>query len=88
MADARLDRLARTRDLRAIAEGVLRICQEYGAVRSCDCIRLKRPGDEQDVVCLVQLDSERQQSALIRDLGARPFGAGVCLKFSQQGPGR
>jgi hypothetical protein len=88
MAHARLHELARTQDLRAIAEGVLRICEEYGAVSSYDCIRLKRPGDEQDVVCLVQMKSERQQSALIRELGARPFGAGVCLKIPRQGPRR
>jgi hypothetical protein len=88
MDRAILEKLARTQDLRVLAENVRTLCEAYGPVKSYDCIRLQQAGDEQVVVCLVGLESDRQQSALIRELGARPFGAGVCLKITQRGPRR
>jgi hypothetical protein len=85
VARATLDTLGQTHNLRALAERVRAICEQYGPVQSYDCIRLQRTDDEEDVFCLVRLASDSQQSELIRDLGARRFGDGVYLKIAQQG---
>ena len=77
-----LDRLAHTRDLNVIAENVRAMCEEYAPVTSFECFRLRHDDDDAPVVvCVVGVDSDREQSALIRECGALPFGTGVCLKI-------
>ncbi len=80
-----LDVLGRTRDLHVIAENVRAMCEEHAPVTSFECFRLRHDDDDAPVVlCVVGVDSDREQSALIRECGALPFGSGVCLRIPLQ----
>jgi len=76
-----LDRLGQSKDLHVIAENVRAMCEEYAPVTSFECFRLRQGDDDPVVLCVVGVDSDREQLALIRECGALPFGTGVCLKI-------
>ncbi len=77
-----LSELTGVRDLHALSSAVLAMCRPFGPVRSCDCVRLVGERDERVVLCFIEPEAQTQCAALVRGLGAQPFGNGVCLKIS------
>ena len=68
--------------LRRLPERVCDLCEQYGDVRSCECVRLGGHGKEEIVVCFVEMHLPCRQAALIEELGALPFGEGVCFRLA------
>ena len=80
-----LAKLRGAKDLRALAESVVALCENFGPVRSYECVRFVHGDGEQMALCFVELESEAQQLRLVHEFDAITFGNGVCLKIPMQG---
>jgi len=71
-----LDKVRGARDLCALTRAVLALCEPFGAVHS---FRLVHNRGAARVVCFVEMESPKQQPALVRALGAKTIEGAVCL---------
>ena len=63
-------------DLYSLTRGVLGLCQPFGPVHS---FRLVHNRGAARVVCFIELESPKQQPALVRSLGAKVINGSACL---------
>jgi len=63
-------------DLYSLTKGVLGLCEPFGAVHS---FRLVHNRGAARVVCFIELESPKQQPALVRALGAKVINGAACL---------
>jgi hypothetical protein len=71
-----MERLREAHDLYSLTKGVLGLCQPYGPVHS---FRLVHNRGAARVVCFIELESPKQQPALVRALGAKVINGSACL---------
>src|SRR4051812_9519325 len=77
-------------DLYSLTKHVLGLCAPYGPVHS---FKLVHNRGAERVVCFIELESPKQQPALVRALGAKVINGSVCLdipvseKFGQMSGG-
>lgn len=72
--------VATSASLQWLAERLCELCEPYGEVRSCECVRLG--GDAAVVLCFLEMHLPCPREALIADLGAVPFGEGFCVRLA------
>src|SRR6266542_3681448 len=71
-----MQRLREANDLYSLTRGVLALCQPYGPVHS---FKLVHNRGAARVVCFIELESPKQQPALVRALGAKVINGSACL---------
>ena len=71
-----MQRLRGANDLYSLTKDLLGLCQPYGPVHS---FRLVHNRGAARVVCFIELESAKQQPALIRALGAKIINGTACL---------
>ena len=71
-----ISKLRDANDLYSLTRGVLALCQPYGAVHS---FKLVHNRGAARVVCFIELESQKQQPALVRALGAKVINGSACL---------
>jgi len=73
-----MKRSIEARDFCALTKGILDLCEPFGPVHS---FKLVHNRGASRVACLIELESEKQQPALARALGARTINGSVCLEI-------
>jgi hypothetical protein len=73
-----LDKVRDTRDFLGLARAVLTMCEPYGPVHS---FKLVHNRGAARVACFIELESQKQQPAMARALGARSFNGAACLEI-------
>jgi hypothetical protein len=73
-----LDTLGEARDFHALTEAVLDLCERFGPVHE---FRLVHNRCAARVCCFVELESPKQQTALVRALGARSVNEAACFEI-------
>jgi hypothetical protein len=71
-----MERLREAHDLYSLTKGVLGLCQPHGPVHSFRLVHNRGAGR---VVCFIELESPKQQPALVRALGAKVIDGLACL---------
>ena len=71
-----MEQLREAHDIYSLTRGVLELCEPYGPVRS---FKLVHNRGAARVVCFIELESQRQQPALVRALGAKVINGSACL---------
>src|SRR5437763_12889004 len=71
-----MQRLREAHDLHSLTRDVLGLCQPYGPVHS---FKLVHNRGAARVVCFIELESPKQQPALVRALGAKVINGSACL---------
>src|SRR5438874_5315268 len=71
-----MQRLREAHDLHTLTRDVLGLCEPYGPVHS---FRLVHNRGASRVVCFIELESQKQQPALVRALGAKVINGSACL---------
>ena len=71
-----MQRLREANDLYSLTKDLLGLCQPYGPVHS---FRLVHNRGAARVVCFIELESPKQQPALVRALGAKVINGSACL---------
>ena len=71
-----MEQLRDTHDLYSLTKAVLELCEPYGPVHS---FRLVHNRGASRVVCFIELESPKQQPALVRALGAKVINGSACL---------
>ena len=71
-----MQRLREAQDLPSLTRDVLELCEPYGAVHS---FKLVHNRGAARVVCFIELESPKQQPALVRALGAKVIHGSACL---------
>ena len=71
-----VNQLRGAHDLYSLTKGVLRLCEPFGPVHS---FRLVHNRGAARVVCFIELESPKQQPALVRALGAKVINGSACL---------
>jgi hypothetical protein len=66
------DKLAESQDFNDLARAVLDLCKPYGPVHA---LHLTHNRGSARVACAIELESQKQQMALARDIGARLNGS-------------
>src|SRR5256885_14729498 len=69
-------RLREAHDLYSLTKDVLGLCQPYGPVHS---FRMVHNRGAARVVCFIEMESPKQQPALVRTLGAKVIDGAACL---------
>jgi hypothetical protein len=72
------EKLCEARDFYALTKAVLSMCEPFGPVHA---FRLIHNRGAARVACLIELESQRQQTALARALGARVLNGAACLEI-------
>jgi hypothetical protein len=70
------NQLRDAQDLYSLTKGVLVLCEPYGPVHS---FKLVHNRGAARVVCFIELESPKQQPALVRALGAKVINGSACL---------
>src|SRR5689334_16995309 len=70
------NQLRDAQDLFSLTKGVLGLCEPYGPVHS---FKLVHNRGASRVVCFIELESPKQQPALVRALGAKVINGSACL---------
>src|SRR5215212_11172959 len=70
------NQLRDAQDLHSLTKGVLGLCEPYGPVHS---FKLVHNRGAARVVCFIELESAKQQPALVRALGAKVINGSACL---------
>src|SRR3954447_2359993 len=70
------EQLSAARDLHSLTEAVLGLCEPYGPVHA---FRVVHNRGAARVVCFIELESQKQQPALVRALGAKVINGSACL---------
>ena len=71
-----ISKLRDANDLYSLTKTVLALCEPFGAVHS---FRLVHNRGAARVVCFIELESPKQQPALVRALGAKVINGAACL---------
>ena len=71
-----MEQLREAHDLYSLTKRVLELCAPYGPVHS---FRLVHNRGAARVVCFIELESQKQQPALVRALGAKVINGSACL---------
>ncbi len=71
-----LDTLGEARDLYSLTKAVLELCEPYGPVHSFRLIHNRRAAR---VACFVELESLKQQTVMVRALGAKSLNEAACF---------
>jgi len=80
-----LDSLGGARDFHSLTKAVLDLCEPYGPVHEFRMIHNRRAAR---VFCFVELESPKQQTAMVRALGARSVNDAACFEIPVSLPGR
>jgi hypothetical protein len=73
-----LDTLGEARDFHALTKAVLDLCEPYGPVHEFRLVHNRRAAR---VFCFVELESPKQQTAMVRALGARSVNEAACFEI-------
>ena len=71
-----MEQLREAHDMPSLTKGILELCEPYGAVHS---FKLVHNRGAARVVCFIELESQKQQPALVRALGAKVINGAACL---------
>ena len=71
-----MEQLREAHDIYSLTKGVLELCEPYGPVHS---FKLVHNRGAARVVCFIELESQREQPALVRALGAKVINGSACL---------
>jgi hypothetical protein len=71
-----LEKLRGARDFQALTGAVLSLCEPFGPVHSFKLVHNRGAGR---VVCFIEMESPKQQPALVRTLGAKVIDGAACL---------
>jgi hypothetical protein len=71
-----MEQLREAHDMPSLTKGILELCEPYGAVHS---FKLVHNRGAARVVCFIELESQKQQPALVRALGAKVINGTACL---------
>src|SRR3954466_14856595 len=71
-----IEELRRANDFQSLTRAALVLCEPYGAVHSLKVVHNRGAAR---VVCFIELESSKQQPALIRALGAKVINGAACL---------
>jgi hypothetical protein len=72
------EKLCEARDFYALTKAMLSMCEPFGPVHA---FRLVHNRGAARVACLIELESQKQQTALARALGARVLNGAACLEI-------
>ena len=72
------EKLCEARDFYALTKAVLTMCEPYGPVHA---FRMIHNRGAARVACLIELESQKQQTALARALGGRVLNGAACLEI-------
>lgn len=73
-----VQQLGAARDFSSLARAVLRMCEPFGPVHA---FHFTHNRGAACVACLIELQSPKQQPALVRALGARVANGAACLEI-------
>ena len=73
-----LGTLGEARDFHTLTKAVLDLCEPYGPVHEFRLIHNRRAAR---VFCFVELESPKQQTAMVRALGARSVNEAACFEI-------
>jgi hypothetical protein len=71
-----MERLRGARDFHALTGALLSLCEPYGPMHALKLVHNRGAGR---VVCFIEMESPRQQPALVRALGAKVIDGAACL---------
>lgn len=73
-----LDALGEARDFYSLTKAVLDLCEPYGPVHSFRLVHNRRAAR---VACFVELESPKQQTVMVRALGAKAVSEAACFEI-------
>jgi hypothetical protein len=73
-----LDTLGEARDFHALTKSVLDLCESFGPVHEFRLVHNRRAAR---VCCFIELESPKQQTAMVRALGARSVNEAACFEI-------
>jgi hypothetical protein len=73
-----LDTLGGAHDFHALTKAVLDLCEPYGPVHEFRMVHNRRAAR---VFCFVELESPKQQTVMVRALGARSVNDAACFEI-------
>jgi hypothetical protein len=71
-----LERVRGARDFYALTRELLGLCEPFGPVHAFKLVHNRGAGR---VVCFIEMESPKQQPALVRALGAKVIDGSACL---------
>ena len=71
-----MERFRGARDFYALTRALLGLCEPFGAVHAFKLVHNRGAGR---VVCFIEMESPKQQPALVRALGAKVIDGSACL---------
>ena len=71
-----MEQLREAHDIYSLTRGLVELCEPYGPVHS---FKLVHNRGAARVVCFIELESPKQQPALVRALGAKVINGSACL---------
>jgi hypothetical protein len=77
-----IERLRGARDFHALTSALLTLCEPFGPVHAFRLVHNRGAGR---VVCFVEMESPKQQPALVRALGAKVIEGAACLDVPVDG---
>jgi hypothetical protein len=73
-----LDTLGGAHDFHALTKAVLDLCEAFGPVHEFRLVHNRRAAR---VCCFIELESPKQQTAMVRALGARSVNEAACFEI-------
>ena len=73
-----LDTLGGARDFPTLTKAVLDLCEPFGPVHEFRMVHNRRAAR---IFCFVELESPKQQTAMVRALGARSVNETACFEI-------
>jgi hypothetical protein len=71
-----MERVRGARDFYALTRALLGLCEPFGPVHAFKLVHNRGAGR---VVCFIEMESPKQQPALVRALGAKVIDGAACL---------
>jgi RNA recognition motif. (a.k.a. RRM, RBD, or RNP domain) len=71
-----MDKIAGARDFYSLTKALLAMCEPFGPVHS---LKLVHNRGAARVVCFIEMESPKEQPALVRALGAKVSDGAACL---------
>ena len=71
-----MERVRGVGDFPALTRALLALCEPFGTVHALKLVHNRRAGR---VVCFIEMESPKQQPALVRALGAKVIEGAACL---------
>ena len=73
-----LESTSQAHDFCALTKGILTLCEPFGPVHAFKLVHNRGAGR---VVCMIELESPKQEPALARALGGRSVNGAVCIEL-------